>query len=162
MKKAKRLLFLFLTILILVPIVAVSVSASNYTDQNIYNFTVPYYNYSKLLTPRSKDDTTPLYLYLTEMGYSNYNILVQTIGCTSATDTTSTRNLTVSNGVLAQYVSCREGLQYSIHSDIYEEGYRYASLRFQDRGEASGNTIITGWWSPDSIGTYTSATGPAL
>lgn len=107
-------------------------------------------------------DTSPLYLYLENLGYSNYNILVQAIGCISETDKTSTVNLTVSNGVLAQYVSCREGLQYSIHSDIYEEGYRYASLRFQDRGEASGNTIITGWWSPDSIGTYTSATGPAL
>lgn len=158
-------MFLFLTILILVPIVAVCVSASstyvpNTSNTNITNFDVPYYSYSKLVDPRRKMDTSPLYLYLENLGYSNYNILVQAIGCISETDKTSTVNLTVYNGSLVPYVACRESVHYAVRSDICEESYEYASLRFQDRGEASGNLIASGYWSPDSLGSYTTAPYP--
>ena len=161
MEKHKRFLFLILAVTTLVTAMIATASASNYTDREIVSFHIPYYRYSTPLDPRDKEDSSPVYLYITDLSYSNYNILVQALGCTSKTGSYSFENLTVSNGAMAQYVACREGVQYSIHSDIYEEGYAYASLRFQDRGESSGNTI-TGLWSPDSIGTYTSATGQAL
>lgn len=156
MKKLKRALFLLLAISVIVSSAAFSVFASNTTDYGIYDFEVPFQSYSIPLYPREKEDATPIYLYITSAKYSYSGIATQALAYTSRTSSYNS-TLTVSNGVCVQYVTCIPYVQHSIHSDIYEEGYSYASLRFFTGGISSGE-VISGVWSPDSTRTYTSAT----
>ena len=57
---------------------------------------------------------------------------------------------------LVYYVTCHNGNQYSIHSFINEDGYRWATLSFSCPN-LFGETM-SGEWSPDSANSYKDAT----
>lgn len=152
MKKLKRFLVLTLTIVTLVVAMGVTASASNYEDSNIpTDFSISFFSFKNLGSCRSKEDTSTLYLYITNA--TRTTVQVQALGTDSTMS--STKNLTVADGVCVDYVTCARYVQYNIHSDIYEDGYRYATLAFRSPN-VLGDTI-NGVWSPDSIGTYTDA-----
>lgn len=65
-------------------------------------------------------------------------------------------NLTLSNGNLAAYVTCRKSQQYSIHNLVGENNYTYARLDFKAY-QGYHDSLISGEWSPDSVGSYMSA-----
>ena len=66
----------------------------------------------------------------------------------------ATVNCTYKNGAIVGYVTCRKGVDYSVHNLIYENGYPYATLAFRNF-EGITSTTVRGTWSADSYGTYT-------
>ena len=101
--------------------------------------------------PGDKDNDTPLYINI-ENKYVAQAYRVRALGCIINGD--QRVNLTYSNGELCDSVLCSVGTDYSVHSLIFERGYGYATLELM----ACGPTCDTsGEWSPDSVGTYTSA-----
>lgn len=109
-------------------------------------------SYTKLTDVGSKSDTSALYLYIGSG--PNQQHRVRALGC-ATTNNSQTENLTVfANGDDADYVLCFKGTKYSIHSEIKENGYDFATLSIWQLG-ASGN--VSGQWSPDSIGEYVDA-----
>ncbi len=132
------------------------VQASNYTDSNIDYFEISCSEFTLLDTARNKTDDTSLYLYITDLNYTN--AMVQARGANTSSDltltNTSNETYSLSRGQ-CDHVTCRKGIQYSVHSLIYEDNYSYATLAFH-AGYAA-NDHLTGYWSPDSIGTYTDA-----
>lgn len=152
MRNTKRILALALTFVTLVSVLAIGASASNWEDTDFYDFDL-YYAYYRYLNPRAKEDTTPCYLHITKS--DDISVLITANGTNSSDKSGTKRNLTVANGVIVPYVTCRRYVQYSIHSDIYEEGYANATLGFKSV-TVDGNNV-SGVWSPDSRGTYTDA-----
>lgn len=102
-----------------------------------------------------KTDASPAYLRLDEQATEQTHCYVSAYGCNS--DGTGAVNLTFVNGSVVSDVVCRKGIQYSVHTKIYEDGYRYAFLTFSQLNyHMTGD--ISGVWSADSTYRYTDAT----
>lgn len=151
MKTTKRILALVLTIVALVSVMAVGASAANTTNRN-FRSAVDGDSFTYVSAER-KEDSSTVFLYLNSV--PGTHIYVQACGCNSSG--TGRKNLTLVNGSIVTSVVCREKLDYSIHTDIYEWGYSYATLGFKLL--IPGNTgVADGYWSPDSSGSYFEAT----
>lgn len=154
MKNSKRFLALVLMVVMMFSVMAIGASAA---DPNIkdtsFSFTVTGSAYTST-TVRAKNDTSTVYLFLND---SSTYIHCYAQACGSTTYTSGLYNKTLVNAERVTNVVCRRGVQYSIHSDIYEEGYRYAALRFKQLVTPNSGTVA-GVWSPDSSGSYTDAT----
>lgn len=151
MKNTKRILAIALTIVTLVAVMAVGASAANTTNKNFRaaadGKTFTY------ITAERKEDSSTVFLYLNDV--PNTHIYVQACGCNSSGS--GRKNLTLVNGAVVTSVVCRERLDYSIHTDIYEFDYSYATLGFKLLiPDTTG--VADGYWSPDSSGTYFEAT----
>lgn len=148
----KKLLVALLMLVMLVPVMTVAVSADNNHHDTHFAFCVYGGDSTDVDPPRDKTDTTPLYVNI-QTGDQKY-MWVFAMGCDSKGN--NKINLTCVNGQYVSHVTCSVGLgdshKYNIHSWIYEEGYRYATLGFAS--EKYVDDYITGVWSPDSQGTY--------
>ena len=132
------------------------VQASNYTDSTITYFEISCSEFTPLPYARNKTDDTSLYLYITGLNFTK--AMVQARGANTAygitLNNTSNETYSLSRGQ-CDFVTCRKDIQYSVHSLIYEDNYSYATLAF--RAAYSANDHLTGYWRPDSIGSYTDA-----
>ena len=149
MRNTKRILALVLTVITLVSVVAVTAFAS--TEDRPLSFVAKSTVY-RLVDYSRKEDSSPVYLLATS-GPSP--LLVKTYGCT-ASNPSGGENLTVARGIEVDHVTCYVGTDYSIHSDIYEEGYGYAALYIKSGSGDQGRVV--GEWSPDSWLTHVDAT----
>lgn len=151
----KRFACAFLLLAILLSAASVTVHASNHSNADFYDVTVPRSTFSDPIPYRAKENTTPVYLKIIDVAYSMVGVNVQAVGVhTPNTDDPITiENLTYSNGHIVNTVSCYEGKNYLVRSLIYERGYRLASLRFIT-GMGHSISLWHGVWSPDSIGSY--------
>lgn len=156
----KRIITIFLIVTLIISIMAVSASAVTIDDTtrnryrtltinvNTYSYTDRYY----------KLNTSRIYYQSLEC-VDDYTYV---IASGSSTPTSPAQSLTVADGVLVEYVICRTHVEYSISSDIHEEGYTYADLRFKrlpnNPYATTGTTSLYYVWSPDSTGSYIPAT----
>lgn len=152
MKKIKRIFALLLLLVVFASIFAICASAANTDDINFYRITINSTTDFVKLAAQKKEDSSAVYLYTTDSSEDLHRTRVY--GYNSGTNTYTNR--TWVNRTLVSYVNSRVGVKYSIHNNIYESGYRMASIGFQ--GYYPINYMIAGRWSPDSANTYTDAT----
>ena len=126
--------------------------AGNTGDTN-YDFSVSAFNYDTRTPKRDKLDKTAVYVYVTYL-QDNSSVNVRALGMANDKGTNLTENGTT--GSLTDHVICRSGIQYSVHSQIYEKGHRTAAVAFQSKNAIQRETV-KGKWSPDSTRTYTHA-----
>ncbi len=154
MKRIKKYVSLFLLLAMVLSTGLITVSASNYQDTSFSNIELSYNHFTHPIPVRTKTDSTPVFLHLKDISYTFAGVGVQALGTNSYNVTPgNVANLTYSNGALTGMVFCIENWKYSIHSLIYERGFRYASLRFKS-SVTTGSHIWDAVWSPDSIGSY--------
>ncbi len=155
MKHAKHLIAMVLVVISLMSLMAVPVAAA---DPNTHDTThdVPVSSVFTENRPyREKRNTTAVYLLINSALFTH--TYVQAQGCSS--DGKIRTNFTLVEGNSVYQVVCRVGVKYSVHSEIYEEGYRYASLDFKYLiNNQTLTTNLNYTWSPDSTREYVYAT----
>lgn len=125
---------------------------ANTTDRTI-DFDVNALNYNVTTGSAKKDGKTPVYVYLTSLA-SRDSMYVRALGVANSKSYNMTENGTT--GSLTDHVTCKQGTQYSVHSQIYEKGYGYAKVAFKSKNAINSERAV-GKWSPDSTKTYTHA-----
>lgn len=132
---------------------AVNVLAANTSDTPI-NFVVNALNFDVKTSAREKQNKSALYCKITDLE-DNSRVRVRAIGCNADGEKNKTCNDIYGNRV--DYVTLKMGEEYSIHSNIYEDGYRSAKLAFKSVNLIYPERVV-GLWSPDSTRPYTDAT----
>lgn len=150
MKKCKRFLAMLLSVITLTAVMAVAVSAAN-TDDTPFNFYARVGIFG-LVDCREKQDTSAVYFYAYD-GLAS--VQVQIYGSNTNKEGDG-ENLTVADGRNVGYVTCIKGIDYSVHSDVREEGYARAALYVASNTGNAG--IVSGEWSPDSMYAHRDAT----
>jgi phage terminase large subunit-like protein len=136
--------------------------ASNTSDHYIDSFSVPVSNvFTVYHTPREKQDSTPLYIKLTSTVHGNVKTqargMTYTAWMQETPSTLNTANLTAnSEGYGVTYVTLTPGIDYSLRSFVYENGYAFATFGFKAYYSNQSETV-SGWWSPDSAYQHTYA-----
>lgn len=148
MKAFKRIVAVMLIALCFVSAIATSAFASTENSSGSVYLSNGTGAYGEV---RSKNGSTAVYLCITSAPTSHS--YVGAYGCTSSGG--SLRNLTYVNGSVVDYVVCRTGIDYSVHSKINEYSYGYARLGFTALTTASGTLYYT--WSPDSSSSHVDA-----
>lgn len=117
------------------------------SDTEFKSFSISPSNYNKL-GYRSKENSTPVYLWYKSATNNRYEyVFVRAYG-------TGGTNLTLNGSAKSvDHVTCSMGHQYAIRSNIYELGYGMATLGFKSANYIESQKI-SGYWSPDSVGTY--------
>ena len=150
MKTRKQILTMLLTVIMMLSALTVSVSAANPSTVDLPFAAYPIdltTSFSDPITARTKYDASPVYVKITDSGYSYQNVLTQACGYRSIDDY---GNETRSNGAVVDAVNVYEGGSgYLIRTMIHEHEWPKATLRFRT---PLGSNIIDGIWSPDSIG----------
>ncbi len=149
----KKLMALALAAVMCSSIYAGGVTAMANTNDRTINFDVNATNFSATTGAAQKDNKTAVYLYLTELEH-NSKMQVRAIGVAGKNYANLTENGTTGN--LCSYVTCAQGSQYSVHSQIKEQGYGYAKLAFRSLNKVQKERAV-GKWSPDSTRTYNHA-----
>lgn len=158
MKNKKRFVSIFLCLIAVLSAMSVTAFASNWTDSSFTNFSITDSgnNLMHFLPGRAKEDNTASYLYITNS--TNRYTLVWVYGGENpnSTDRLEWDMCYSPDSDVYGYVICQRGTKYSIYSDVYTQGYTYATLRFES---IYGGDSLTGVWSPDSRGTYATPEG---
>ena len=150
MKNSKRLVALMLLVVTIFSVVSVSASASNWQDSSFYHFTL--WSSQHYLNPRAKENTSPCYVKITDTTY-NLTTFVTANGCYSSSGSATRYNCTRDgNGNVVSRVAILAEQGYLIRSMIYEYKYPYASLGLST--SLVGGNVVSGVWSPDSVGSY--------
>ena len=151
----RRVLTVCLLAIMLVSTFCVSAYAANTTDTG-FAFYIAGVGYTEMpdASARKKEDSSAVYLYYTE-GTNDY-VRTRTLGASSSSGPWHNMTYIPSQG-LVSYVNCYRGQRYSIHNYIYESGYRWAKLAFNSTNIINSE-YISGVWSPDCAGVYTSPT----
>lgn len=116
-------------------------------DTEFNHFSISPSDYNKL-GYRKKDNSTPVYLYYQSATNNRFeHIFVRAYG-------TGDANLTLNgNAKSVDHVTCSMGHKYAIRSNIHEFGHGLATLGFLSANYIESQKI-SGYWSPDSVGTY--------
>lgn len=147
MKTIQRLIVLSLVLVSLVSIF-IPAYAANTEDTSFY---FSFLDGSACIERRQKMDASEHYFYQVSGEVPTLKVISQ--GLSSQADSTGT-NTTLSNGAIVPYVVCRRGTRYNVHNHVNEMGYSWAQLLIENLG---AHGIVSGYWSPDSLGTYISA-----
>lgn len=113
------------------------------TDDYTYAFSFGFHGDQRRTEIIEKEDTSATYVLATSNTTTGTYLYVD-----SFSNNAGYINQTVGGYA---YLGTQEG-KFSIHQNVYENGYRWASLR--GMGNSSG--YVGGDWSADSWGTYTS------
>ena len=149
MKNRKHRLSSFLLIAVLVASMVAPAFASNHKSI-ISDFHIEKASFTNYPEIRTKDDKSPVYLYITDS--QSHSVYARTMACS---ETHIIKNCTTNKA--GSYVDCvktDEGIEYGIHSRIKEDNYNYATLSFMTRYYFG--TSIYGKWSPNSHKEYKS------
>ncbi len=151
MRLHKHRILTFFVVILLVTFIIPTAFAANTKDSEftspISGTLVRYIDRS-----RAKQDSTPVYLCVNHFANDEF-IWVRAVGSHDTSAPLRGDSLTLSHGINVDRVVCRVGINYSIHTEIYEKGFEYANLGFT-RFYNSGSTTFSGTWSPDSYGSY--------
>ncbi len=145
----KRFMAMAMTLMTVISLgsIPVMANARSNVDSAITNFRVEPSNYNQIAM-REKDDTTPIYLWITEAKnnrYSDFRVKVFANG---------SKNVMVDgHGNIVEFVNCYVGRKQSVRNNVREDGYNRVALGFQSRNYVETQSI-TGEWSPDSTGRY--------
>lgn len=150
MNKAKRFLTMLL-VAISVFVMAVPAFADTRDWSNTYDAKTTF-SHKGILRP--KEDNSACYLWITAA--PKLHVYVQAQGGDSRVNQTSYVAASTGEYTYAPYVACRTNVKYSVHNQIYENGYRTATFDFRTIDTVTGTVSYI--WSPDSSRTYTSAT----
>ncbi len=148
--KIRKILVTVMAVIMVLGLFSSIASASNNVDE-YFAFQVNANGYTTTTNVRSKTDTSPLYLLFYTIQNHN-SAYVRTVAGANGTNLTQDPQ-----GYMLNHVTCSVGVQYSIHSTIYESGYSTAQLAFASRNYLNSE-YMTGVWSPDSVGRYVDAT----
>ena len=153
MDKVKRFLAMLLVALSLIVLTVPAFASTNDTEH-----TIPVAStFNQRGNARPKDSATACYLLIKRSPSTHVYVMAQGCSNTGAARANKTSYLAADGTYTnAPYVICRVNVKYSVHNQIYESGYRYAAYDFKTRNSTSGTLNYI--WSPDSNGTYTSAT----
>lgn len=152
-KSTARVFAIVFAFVVLVSLASITVSANNVDTIFSVSTTGSTYSAHRIDPPREKENATAVYLYITSSLYTH--TYVQACRCTEGLENVT--NYTLVNGSYAGQVVCREGVKYSVHNSIYEDGGRWATIGFKCLSATASDTI-RGVWSPDSANSYTDAT----
>ena len=122
------------------------------TDTPITNFEVYITSYRRLEN-RKKDNSSAIYFWYKEGNRTC--VRARALGGHTDQRTDTMYNCTYVDGAIVNYVTLFNGNKYSIHSQIHEKGYAYATVSLSCPGHFS--EMMSGFWSPDSKYTYTDA-----
>lgn len=157
MRKRKIILALAV-VMIMISVLSFPVEAANTADISIINFSVPN-SYRAVLAYAKKENTTPLYVYVTNIINGDVGFYGAAYGYDAEGDYKG--NFTMYNGNYVPEVVLFEGMRQSVRSGIYErlngQGTCYAAPAFRCSIYLSQETIFQGKWSPDSTRVYTVA-----
>jgi len=148
----KKNLFMYLLICALILPTAVNAIAANTSDTPFY-FVVNATNFNVKTGAREKQNSTAVYCKITDLA-DNSKVRVRALACNADGEINKTRNGTSNKD--ASYVTLKMGVQYSIHTHIYEDGYRSAKLAFESLNFINPERV-EGIWSPDSTRPYEDA-----
>ena len=140
----------------IIGICVLGVQASNNADSTLTSFEISCTEFTLLPYARNKTDASSVYVYITNLGFTYAH--VQARGANAASGITMNNTVNETYSLIygtTSYVRCWKGSPYAVHSLIYEDGYPYATLAFHSGYGA--NDHVTGYWSPDSTGTYPDA-----
>lgn len=150
MRLRKHRMLIFFVVILLVTFTIPTAFAANTADTDftspISGSLIRYINES-----RAKQDSSPVYLCVNHFADDDF-IWVRAVGSHDTSAPLRANSLTLSHGINVERVVCRVGINYSIHTEIYESGYEYANLGFTRF--YAGSTTFSGTWSPDSYGSY--------
>jgi len=160
MKKfLKKLAVGILTMSIIIGMM-IPVFAANTGDTIITDFEVPVNTvFTVFHSPREKQNSTPLYIELTSTLHGNVKTQARGMTYTAwmsgqTPSTLNTANKTADgDGYGVTYVTLTPGIDYSVRSFIYEDGYAYATWGFKAYYDSQSEKV-SGWWSPDSSYTH--------
>ena len=148
MKPFKRIVAIVLVALCFVSAIAISAFADTENNTRSVYLSNGTGAYGQV---RGKDNDTSIYLYINSAPTSHS--YVAAYGCSSSGS--GCVNLTCVDGSTVDYVICRTGVGYSVHSLVNEAGYSYTRLGFTALTTASGYLSYT--WSPDSSSSHVDA-----
>ena len=143
---------MYLLICALILPTAVNALAAN-TSDTPFNFVVNATNFNVKTGPREKQNSTAVYCKITDIE-NHSKVRVRALACNADGEINKTQNGT--SGYSASYVTLTLGRQYSIHTHIYEDGYRSAKLAFESLNVFNPERV-KGVWSPDSTRSYEDA-----
>ncbi len=131
---------------------AVNAFAAN-TSDTPFNFVVNATNFNVKTGAREKQNSTAVYCKITDLADNN-KVRVRALACNADGEVNKTQNGL--SGTSASYVTLTLGKPYSIHTHIYEDGYRSAKLAFESINFINSERV-KGVWSPDSTRPYEDA-----
>ncbi|MGN1191340.1 MAG: hypothetical protein ACI4S0_01600 [Dorea sp.] len=153
MNNLKKRIFGLLLALVMAMPATVPAFAANTSDKQ-YDFDVNALNFNVKTGARTKENSTPVYCYVTNI--ENHNaVKVRALGYVNSS-TYDNKTLNGTTNTIVSYVKCSQGVKYSVHTSINEDGYPKAQLAFNSYNIINSERI-KGVWSPDSAGTYTDA-----
>ena len=153
----KKAIILIITIMILASFSILPVFAANTTDTYITGLVVS--GGGEVVYPgsRSKDDDSAMYLLIyNTTTYNESRVKALGTNSTSATSSNSYNCTCTAYGTRVSYVKCHRGIDYSVHSFVYEDNYNRATYSFIN--PYSGSQTIYAEWSPDSWNSHVDAT----
>ena len=152
-KTKKKIVSIVVAVTMLCPMCAASVSAANTTDVAWTMTSSSVFKY--LGASRIKTNSTPIYFKMGASVTSNQvDVKILGVNSISVTGWSQLTNCTVNkNGVAKNYARCAKGVNYSLHSTVYEHGFSRVTLAMR----TPSNDTISGIWSADSTGTYNEA-----
>ena len=143
---------MYLLICALILPTAVNAFAAN-TSDTLFYFVVNATNFNVKTGAREKQNSTAVYCKITDLENNN-KVHVRALACNADGEVNKTQNGLL--GTSAPYVTLALGKPYSIHTHIYEDGYRSAKLAFESINFINSERV-EGVWSPDSTRPYTDA-----
>ena len=155
MTKARKKIASFLVATaLLCPMCVASVSAANTTD-TAWSMTSSTTDFKFLGASRTKTNSSAVYFKMITSVTSN-KVDVKVLGTDSqpVTGWSQLHNCTVKNGIARNYAKYTKGVNYSLHSTVYESGYTYVTLAMTTAKDEK----IAGVWSADSANTWNEAT----
>lgn len=156
----KRVLSLMLSTIIAIIAITVPTQAAlqDTSDIDISNFAISGPGgYRIIEESREKDNSSPMYLYIINSVY--YATRVKALGTNHKPTTESycyNKTCNYNGTTWYDYVTCARGVDYSIHSKVYEAGFDYGTLGFLNYNNGT-QVIISGEWSVDSWNTHVDA-----
>lgn len=152
-KTRKKIASILVAAALLCPMFVMSVSAANTTDVS-WSMTSSNSGFKYLGASRVKTDGTPMY-FKWKTSVSSYVVRVEILGTNAqpVTNWGQVYNWTYKNGKKRNYAVCNKGINYSLHSYVYEKGYPYVTSGIT----TDKNEKISGVWSADSKNTYNEA-----
>lgn len=150
MKYAKRIMAMALVLITIVSVMALPASAADGNTSDTTSTVTVTASFLRNRPYRAKYNTSAIYLLINSAYYDHTYVQAQS----ATSDGKDRNNYTMVEGDIVTNVVCRRGVKYSVHTAIYENGYRFASLDFKHLNTTTSTTSLNYTWSPDSTREY--------
>ena len=153
-KTRKKIASFLVATALLCPMGVASVSAANTTDTD-WSMTSSSTDFKYLGASRYKTNNSAVYFKM-KTSVSSNKVDVKVLGTNDrpVNSWSQVTNCTVKNGIARNYAKFTKGVNYSLHSTVYEDEFSLVTLAMT----TAKNEKITGVWSADSANTWNEAT----